>query len=512
MICPECNNEIPEGKLYCPNCGKAIQIVPDFEPNIEDRLELSKSDIVDVMTGGGEDTVDAGDGKITKEIPVSLQDTKEISGTKAEQTSAMDNISLRQQQRSRKKIGLAFKAGSILILIIAVMSVFFAVRYREDDSYEAHMKKAVALMSGEDYAGASGEYLLAAKKEGLKQEELYNARLGAANAYHHAGEDEKAKEILNALLKEDQKNRACYEMLISIYEEEGDIIAINELISSCPVSEIYEEYKDYIALPPDFSTLGGEYAEEVELTITALDGTSDIYYTIDGSIPDESSEKYEKPIIMTEGSYIISAVCVNKKGYKSAVISEEYTVTHEAVNVPEIEPKEGKKTSPENIRASADEGLEIYYTDDGSKPSLESKKYEGEIPMPLGKSTFCFVCSDGNGNLSDVVEAEYELQMMAPFSPADAINYLLANLVNTGKILDIAGHTPDGKDVLSYECNSCYRSGSRIYYMITELHDVDGKPAGTGVIYALDFATLELYSAGRDSDGNFTFELLTVLQ
>ena len=512
MICPECNNEIPEGKLYCPNCGKAIQIVPDFEPNIEDRLELSKSDIEDVMTGGGEGSPDADDSTKTKEIPAISQDTKEIPDTKAETPSALDNISLRKQQRSRKKISLAFRIGSAVIVVIAVISVFLAVRYREDDSYETHMKKAVGLMSDEDYAGAADEYLLAAAKEGLKQDELYNARLGAANAYHYSGDDEKAKEILNELLKEDPKNRACYEALILIYEEEGDIIAINELISSCPVSEIYEEYKDYIAMPPDFSTLGGEYAEEVVLTITALDGTSDIYYTIDGSIPDENSEKYEKPIIMTEGSYIISAVCVNKKGYKSAVISEEYTVTHEAVNGPVIEPKEGKKTSPENIRASADEGLEIYYTKDGSAPSLESKRYEGEIPMPLGKSTFSFVSADGNGNLSDPVTVEYDLQMMAPFSPADGINYLLANLVNTGKIHDIAGHTPDGKDTLSYECDSCYRSGSRIYYMITELHQVDGKPAETGVIYALDFATLELYSAGRDNDGNFTFELLTVLQ
>ncbi|MBQ7464296.1 MAG: zinc ribbon domain-containing protein, partial [Lachnospiraceae bacterium] len=178
MICPECNNEIPEGKLYCPNCGKAIQIVPDFEPNIEDRLELSKSDIEDVMTGGGEGSPDADDSTKTKEIPAISQDTKEIPDTKAETPSAMDNISLRKQQRSRKKISLAFRIGSAVIVVIAVISVFLAVRYREDDSYETHMKKAVGFMSEEDYAGAADEYLLAAAKEGLKQDELYNARLG----------------------------------------------------------------------------------------------------------------------------------------------------------------------------------------------------------------------------------------------------------------------------------------------------------------------------------------------
>ncbi|MBO4374136.1 MAG: chitobiase/beta-hexosaminidase C-terminal domain-containing protein [Lachnospiraceae bacterium] len=508
MICPECNNEIPEGKLYCPSCGKAIQIVPDFEPNIEDRLELSKRDIAVVMTQTEEgNAAPLDDSSKTKEIPEVSQNTREIPDRQEAQPSAMDNIAQRQRQRSKRKIGIAFRVVTGLVVAAAVVSVVLAVRFREDDSYDSHMKKAVGFMTAEDYRKAVGEYLLASQKEGLEREDIENAKLGAANAYHHSGDDEKAKELLNGILKDDPKNRACYEQLILIYEEEEDTIAINELISSCPVSEIYEAYKDYISMPPDFSTLGGEYSEEVELTLTALDGNSEIYYTIDGSIPDETSEKYEKPLILTEGSYIISAVCVNKKGFKSAVISEEYTVTHEAVSVPVIKPGEGKKSVPENIRASADEGLGIYYTKDGSEPTLESERYEGEIPMPMGKSTFVFAAADANGNLSESVSVTYDLQMAAPFTPADGINYLLANLVSTGKLLDTQGHAAGKNGTCRYECDSCCRSGSRIYYMITEYYDEDGKSDPTGNIYALDCATLELYRAGRDSEGNFTFEM-----
>ncbi len=498
MICPGCKNEIPEGKLYCPQCGKAIQIVPDFEPDIEEKIELSKSDI-EVAMGGGEEK---------KAIESDLTgDTKELPENPKDNSSAMDNIAQRKEVRSRKKIGLTFRIVSALVLLAASVTMFTVVRGRLNDSYSAHMKKAVDLMADEEYDRAVEEYLNAAAKEGLDPESVYNAKLGAANAYFYGGDNEKATEILKGMIREDPSGKECYQQLISIYESEGDMIAINDLISSCPVSEIYEEYKDYITLVPEFSTLGGEYQEEVSLELTAGDGSSDIYYTIDGSIPDEKSEKYESPIIMKEGSYIISAICVNKKGYSSAVISEEYTVIHEDVKPPEISPKEGSKAVPENITAVAEEGLEIYYTTDGSEPGLDSIRYEGEIPMPLGKSSFSFVCADGNGNLSEPVTAAYELNIMAAFTPEDGVNYLLVNLVNTGKLLDVEGHAYGKSGSYSYSCDSCYRSGSRIYYMIYESYGDGTDPEKTGNIYALDFKTLELYRAGRNEEVNFTFEM-----
>ncbi|MCR5410161.1 MAG: chitobiase/beta-hexosaminidase C-terminal domain-containing protein [Lachnospiraceae bacterium] len=45
MECPKCGNEIPEGKLYCPNCGYAVQIVPDYDPDLQENLESVGSDI-----------------------------------------------------------------------------------------------------------------------------------------------------------------------------------------------------------------------------------------------------------------------------------------------------------------------------------------------------------------------------------------------------------------------------------------------------------------------------------
>lgn len=45
MICPQCGNEIEDDKLYCGICGTEINFVPDFEPEIEQSITDTLSEI-----------------------------------------------------------------------------------------------------------------------------------------------------------------------------------------------------------------------------------------------------------------------------------------------------------------------------------------------------------------------------------------------------------------------------------------------------------------------------------
>ena len=54
MKCPNCGNELKEGHLICEICGYEIQIVPDFEPEIENSITETLSTLAAMQEG--EDT------------------------------------------------------------------------------------------------------------------------------------------------------------------------------------------------------------------------------------------------------------------------------------------------------------------------------------------------------------------------------------------------------------------------------------------------------------------------
>ena len=49
MKCPKCGLEIPEGHMYCDNCGTEINIVPDFEPEVENEINATLSGVADEL-------------------------------------------------------------------------------------------------------------------------------------------------------------------------------------------------------------------------------------------------------------------------------------------------------------------------------------------------------------------------------------------------------------------------------------------------------------------------------
>ncbi len=51
MKCPECGYEIADDHLYCDRCGKEIQIVPDFEPEIENSIIETLSTVAEQIDG-----------------------------------------------------------------------------------------------------------------------------------------------------------------------------------------------------------------------------------------------------------------------------------------------------------------------------------------------------------------------------------------------------------------------------------------------------------------------------
>ena len=45
MKCHNCGADIPDGHLYCDKCGAEINIVPEFEPEVENEIDTTLSSI-----------------------------------------------------------------------------------------------------------------------------------------------------------------------------------------------------------------------------------------------------------------------------------------------------------------------------------------------------------------------------------------------------------------------------------------------------------------------------------
>ena len=46
MKCPVCQHEIKDGQVYCEKCGYEIQIVPEFEAELENNIIENMSEVI----------------------------------------------------------------------------------------------------------------------------------------------------------------------------------------------------------------------------------------------------------------------------------------------------------------------------------------------------------------------------------------------------------------------------------------------------------------------------------
>lgn len=81
------------------------------------------------------------------------------------------------------------------------------------------------------------------------------------------------------------------------------------------------EYTNF-SIPPTFSINGGYVASGTTITLSTTDN-SEIYYTLDGSIPNNKSSKYTKPITITKNT-IIKAISYNNDTIESDIVSRTF--------------------------------------------------------------------------------------------------------------------------------------------------------------------------------------------
>ncbi|MCR5098928.1 MAG: chitobiase/beta-hexosaminidase C-terminal domain-containing protein [Lachnospiraceae bacterium] len=372
MICAHCKAQIEDGSLYCNRCGRAVQIVPDYNVLEDDELFA--------MIQNGE-----------KRIPIS-NDTQDVTVSHEEKRGLFAT-------RSARRVALLFM-GMFAILIVGFVSIYY---YTHTYGFLINQGKAAA--DAENYDSAIGYYREALAETTDPGESL----ILIAQAQVGAGYTDEAEKTLFELLDLDENNLIAFSILAEMYNENDDLDGLESLVPLA-VSEEQKKLIDDMVIPtPEFSIPGGEFKDDIELTISAEAGF-DIYYTMDGSTPSaQNGKKYDgEPIMLSVGSTQISAVCIRGDKKAGRPASETYTIIYEAPSLPVVSPSGGRLTRQTSVTITTDSlYADLYYTWDGTIPTSASRHYEGPIEVPEGNSILSVIAIDKHGLISPVLQVNY---------------------------------------------------------------------------------------------------------
>ena len=451
--------------MYCPVCGEEIIIVSDFDIKIEDNIDMS------VLAK-------------TTELPdlSGIIDKKGITKDLSEQAGSTD-ISIAPDTELHPKIKKVIaKRWIVLIGVFAAIfisgCIFGGITIARYFSYDHQFEKASAEFEAGDYkqAIATCKHL-----NTLGNDE--KGRILLADSYMADHNYDAAIAVLFDALEDFPKDLTLYDRIVECYKAENNSMGIHELISNSKDSTLALRYSDYVSISPTFSLESGTYIEPDPIKLSAP-GEGKIYYTVDGTEPTEDSLPYMGPIPLETGKNVISAIYINEKGIVSDVETNTYNVELDVPDPPELLVEGGTLSKPELIGVVAPENMTVYYTTGSETPTTESKEYTAPFLMPLGKSTYNFICVSENGLVSEPVSVTYNLNMNVAVAKEMAEYAISYQIMSTGEInLD-----------KTYRAEYGFSDGSRTYYIISEY---SGK-SSTGRMFAVDIKTGELFRFSKE--------------
>jgi Raf kinase inhibitor-like YbhB/YbcL family protein len=173
------------------------------------------------------------------------------------------------------------------------------------------------------------------------------------------------------------------------------------------------------AARPFLTPPGGVYNSARSVTIATLTPGAVIKYTTNGSVPTAASATYSAPVTVSATSEV-KAIAVKAGMLDSDVASEYYIIDTnlQQAAAPSFNPPAGSYNEPQAVFiTSATAGASIYYTLDGSYPSINSFKYLTPVTINSSGAVRAIAVKSGMANSSDS-SAAYVIKAAAPsFTP-----------------------------------------------------------------------------------------------
>ncbi len=475
MKCSNCGTTIPEGSLYCAECGGDIHMVPDFEPELDMNLSRSISSIA----------AEVADEHI-------IRDAEAASKTGA----------LRRYARQRHFVSVA---AGVCLFGLLLTALLICVKVLQHHSYDYQLKKAAACVAQGNFEKADDYYRRALEIDDSDIEVTFALAETSLQKGNKIEYEYLLRDIIRSPLCTQEQLERAYGKLIVIYRDRKEYDIINEILQTSNNEKIKNAYQIYMASPPEFNYEEGDYTKAIPLKLTSAT-TGRIYYTLDGSEPNTESLLYTAPILLEEDT-VIKAFVVNEYGVFSTVVSKEYRVHIEVEEEPEVSVLSGKYSSPMMIEVEKKNNKDVYYTTDGTKPTLQSAMYTGPIPMPLGESIYCFAYVEEDGSCGKVAQRNYQLELDAQVTVTEAEALVVEYMLILRKIFKEDGTFSDSttaRYLYKYEYVTGIE-GAGDYYVVAEVYkDESGVESKTGSYYAVSTRQKKCYKLLMDENNKYS--------
>lgn len=482
--------------------------------DFEDELADSIAQIID------EETAEA-ESRYGKEYRTSKEKkAEEVSNTEDEEDDEEpSSIS------NKAKIAIIISSVVVTIGIIVGIAAFFinSTIKKSKDNYGYYQNLAYEAKDvDKDYSKAIEYFNKAYKyKDKLLEEEiviidnkevksldiLVKDMLNLRDCYANLNKNEEELRVLNDILKYDAVNENAIYYLSNIYAETEKYDELNKLYTSVINNKNASDktigfFNKYICKPPVISPEAGEYNKEIELSFIEQDNCR-IYYTLDGSEPQENGSLYTQEIKISEGTTVVKYYMTNKYGFSSEVVSAEYIINFTAPSAPKVSPASGSyETSSEqliiigNIPSDANAYYEISYSDTAVKPTINSTKYTEPFAMPEGSFILSVIIINDKNLESEMVVNNYTLKKVDKYSDSAAENLIWSALIEN-EIID-KKHKTEDDELMELSYNSKKEiDGHNLWIFTVKIEDEKQK-----YFYACDADEGNVYKVEKDEDSD----------
>lgn len=464
MRCRYCGAEIPDGILYCEECGGEVQIVPDYNP-LEDMLAAQVKEALKNSrrsSGGGvrsranaesggygrtaafrSDSGRISGGARTAALRNSSGRTGYVAGSRTaalrdssgrtgyvagSRTAALRNSSGRtgymtdgrsrryqsstamfqeereeQRRQAKQRKAQKKKKRRKVLLILFFLAVLAAgvITALYLTSYAGIVYLGNRALGNGEYSKAEDYFHRAIEKDNKKAD----GYAGLSKVFIGQGDVNSAENLFLGVIAEQPDNAAVYEAAFEFYLDTKQPMGIPALLKDAG-SSVTDELSEYVVKEPEFSLDETETYDDVQqLTLTSDEG--EIHYTTDGTMPDTSSTVFTEPIQLDEGTNTIKAIAVNKEGIPSQTSEKEFTIEIPIEDAPAVSPSTGQYDSAREIEIKVPEGYSAYYTTDGTDPTTASMPYKKPIKMPKGETLFKAILVTKSGRVSGITTRNY---------------------------------------------------------------------------------------------------------